>query len=77
MLRTLTLAAALFAPASAFAHNDGHAEMSLVSEFGHMISDPVHLGLIATIAFIGIAIWKGLSSTPAQGKVKTVKIRRD
>jgi hydrogenase/urease accessory protein HupE len=77
MLRTLTLAAALFAPASAFAHNDGHTEMSLVSEFGHMISDPAHLGLLVAVTFIGIAIWKGLRGTPAQGKVKTVKIRRD
>ena len=67
MIRTLTIAAAVMAPASAFAHTDGHVEMSLVSELGHMLSDPLHLGLIAIVAGVAALGYKALrSNTNAQ-----------
>lgn len=76
MLRTLTLATALLIPASAFAHNEGHAEMSMASELGHMISDPVHLGLIIAVLLSGVVMWKGLSATTKR-EVETVRNHHD
>jgi len=76
MLRTLALATALLVPASAFAHNDGHAEMSMTTELDHMFSDPVHLGLIIAVLLTGIVIWKGLSA-PAKKEAETVRNRHD
>lgn len=76
MLRTLALATALLVPASAFAHNEGHAEMPMASELGHMISDPVHLGLIIAVLLAGIVIWKGLNAS-AKHEVEAVRNRHD
>ncbi|MCR4377896.1 MAG: hypothetical protein NUV50_07360 [Rhodospirillales bacterium] len=72
MLRTLALATALLVPASAFAHNEGHVEMSMTTELGHMFSDPVHLGLIIAVLLTGIVIWKGLIA-PVKRESETLR----
>jgi|GEM_PF-2746395 len=68
MIRTLTIAAAVLAPTSAFAHNDGHVQMSLISELSHMLSDPPHLGLIAVVAGVAALTYKGLRSRSETAK---------
>jgi len=66
MIRTLTLSAALLTPSFALAHNDGHREMSILAELGHMLSDPLHLGLIAAVVVAGTAIGNGLASSKSK-----------
>lgn len=66
MIRTLTISTAFLAPTYAFAHNDGHAAMPLTAELAHMLSDPLHLGLIAAIAVAGAVIWKGVTTSKSE-----------
>lgn len=66
MIRTLTLSATLLAPTYAVAHNDGHAEMSITTELAHMLSDPLHLGLIAAVIVAGAVIWKSLATAKSK-----------
>jgi len=63
MIRTLTLSAALLTPTFALAHNDGHREMSILAELGHMLSDPIHLILVAAVIVVGAVIWKGVATS--------------
>ncbi|HEY9081159.1 hypothetical protein [Magnetovibrio sp.] len=69
MIRTLTITIATLAPTAAFAHTDGHAEMALTAELAHMLSDPLHVALIAAVAgavALGYKAWR--TKTPARQK---------
>lgn len=67
MIRKLAFAAAL-APAPALAHSEGHEEMSLAAELAHMLSDPLHLVLVAGAVGAVALIWVVVQMTAPKRK---------